>query len=112
MQVPDIATLRRVVFGSPVVQAGGTTLSKSLEHAKARSANKAHCVFAIAVPALPDRTRSNGRSCQISCDQTYGAKSGNEKGEGGWKKRGGFHRKIVESSKGWVITESYGQGVK
>ena len=53
-----------------------------------------------------------GFARSLATKQTYGAKSENEEGEGGWKGRDSRHRKIVESDKVGIIAESYREGVK
>ena len=53
-----------------------------------------------------------GFARSLATKQTYGAKSENEEGEGAWKGRDSRHRKIVESYKVGIITESYREGVK
>ena len=53
-----------------------------------------------------------GFARSLATKQTYGAKSENEEGEGSRKGRDSRHRKIVESDKVGIITESYQEGVK
>ena len=52
-----------------------------------------------------------GFARSLATKQTYGAKSENEEGEGG-KGCDSRPRKIVESDKVGIITESYQEGVK
>ena len=52
-----------------------------------------------------------GFARSLATKQTYGAKSENEEGRAAGK-RDSRHRKIVESDKVGIITESYREGVK